>query len=238
MDCRKIFLVLALLFIATVSINAQDVKNKPVNDLDSETLEQISISVRQEVQLFTSYLSSIVKKKNARNSEERETIKRNRELLKKEALNLFVGKGDKYDVVIYDINNNPIDTVHHRPVIMQTMTVHNPIPKDTAMVKYLSYKVYQANRGMITGVSLQISSYDWQQMRVSPPMKIGDGTYVMDVFYVQNFRMINGDNIILPGGDKTVKRVTCYIYVSETDKGKQFIVRLGDIKAEEVERWN
>ena len=238
MGNRKFFLVLALLFVALVTVNAQNVKNKPVNDLDPETLEHISISVRQEVQLFTSYLSSIVKKKNARNRSERETIMRNRELLKKEALNLFVGKGDKYDVVIYDNNNNPIDTVHHHAVIMQTMTVRNPTPKDTAMVKYLSYKVYQANRGMITGVSLQISSYDWHQMTVSEPMKIGDGSYVMDVFYVQNFRMINGDNIILPGGDRTTKRVTCYIYVSDTDRGKQFIIRLGDIKAEEIERWN
>lgn len=238
MEYIKFLLALVLFFKASFSANAQNNTNKPVNDLDSATLNQISISVRQEVQLFTSYLSSIVKKKSARNKRERETIMYNRESLKQEALNLFVGKGDKYDVVIYDItNNNPIDTIHHRAVIMQTKTVGNPVPKDTAMAKYLSYKVYQANKGLITGVSLQISSCDWSQMSVSTPLKIGNGEYVMDVFYLQKFRMVNGDNIPLPGGDKTTKRVTCYIYISDTDKGKRFIVRLGDIKAEEIEKW-
>lgn len=237
MECRKFIFIMSLFVVESISVVAQNHADNAVNDLDSALIEQMSISVRQEVGLFTSYLSSIVAKKNARNNRERENVMRNRELLKQDALNLFIGKGQKYDVVLYDTLNQPIDTIHHRPVIMQTMKLGNPVPKDTAMVKYLSYKVYQANKGLITGVTLHISSLDWRSMRVSPPMKIGEGSYVMDVFFVQNFRMINGDNIILPGGDRTTKRVTCYIYISDTIKGKELVIRLGDIHAEEIEKW-
>ena len=237
MEYKKFIFILSVLVMRSISVVAQNNADKPVNDLDSALIEQMSISVRQEVQLFTSYLSSIVAPKRARNKRERETVMRNRELLKQEALDLFVGKGDKYDVVIYDFDNNPLDTIHHRPVIMQTMSLSNPIPKDTAMVKYLSYKVKQANSGLITGTSLHIISYDWTRMKVDPPMKIGDGTYVIDVYFQQEFGFVNRE-LRLKKIDITTKRVSCFVYVSETQSGTEFIIRLGDIRAEEIERWN
>ena len=53
---------------------------------------------------------------------------------------------------------------------MQTMKLGNPVPKDTAMVKYLSYKVYQANKGseylQKIATEVQLSTFDYYYNRM------------------------------------------------------------------------
>lgn len=205
------------------------------NDLDLSTNEELVEAAKREVGSFTKKLSSIVVPKQSPN---------NRRLLKEGALYLFIGKGEDYYTYVYDSLNNPIDTIKNKAVKMQTTTLRDTtIRKDTPMAEYLSRMVKDANNRKYTYVT--IVTTDWKEMKTSKIRKLGDGRYVISVYFDQWYKewyFIDSGGVVrkrrLYGGDKTTKRVECYIDISDTDFGRKVIIRLGDILAEETRPYD
>lgn len=212
----KKLLLLLMLSVCVYQVSAQ------INDLDSITNADLANKARQEVNLFTDKLASIVSK--------RQTPK-NRERLKKDALSLFIGKGLSYFSVVYDSIDNPIDTINHDPVKMQTTSLRRPIPRDTKMIDYLSNLVRNANNKNYITVSIKTT--EWKDMKVSDIQKLEDGKYILYVYFEQWYKSSYGDTQIIYK-DYTRKRVTCFIDITETDRGKEVIIKLGDVEAEET----
>lgn len=193
-----------------------------INDLDSITNVELANKAKQEVNLFTDKLASIVAKTQK---------PKNREKLKNDALNLFIGKGLSYFSIVYDSLSNPIDTIMHEPVKMQTTSLRRPKPKDTKMIEYLSNLVYNANNKNY--ITVTIKTTQWRDMKVSDIQKLEDGKYILYVYFEQWYKSGYGDTQIIYK-DYTRKRVTCYIDITETDRGKEVIIKLGDVEAEET----
>lgn len=199
-------------------------------DLTEEEYEAVSSCVRKEVGLFTQYLSFIVDPQSSR--EEREEFKR-------DALKLFIEKGNKYFTYVYNEYNIKIDSIEHRPVKMQTTSLRNPVPKDTAMVKYLTYLVNSANKSKY--VTISIKSTDWRQMKVNNIRKLEGDTYEVVVAYEQWYRRTDSRNREIRRyseyADKTTKRAVCRVNIVRTDSGLEIVVQLGDVTAIETKKY-
>ena len=229
MKIQKFITLIAL----SLGIYHTPVMAQVTNDLDQATNDEIAESARMEVGLFTDKLSSIVVPKQS---------PKNRRLLKEGALNLFIGRGEKYKTFVYDtLNVSIIDTIYNEAVKMQTTTLRDTtIRKNTPMARYLDTLVYKANARKYIKVTIRTT--DWRDMRVSQIRKLADGKYVIDVYFDQWYKTEwegeNGTKTRLLYRDKTTKRVECYIDISDTIKGKRVIIRLGDIFAEETTSYS
>ena len=223
-----------LLVLALVMFNIPGVA-QVTNDLDLPTSEEIAECARMEVGLFTDKLSSIVLPKQS---------PKNRETLKKGALYLFIGKGEDYDTYVYDNLNICIDTINHEAVKMQTTTLRDTtIRKNTPMARYLDTLVKRANERKYTYVTIKTT--DWKDMKTSKIRKIGDGEYVIDVFFEQWYDELyitdfNRKRLVRKSKyrDRTLKRVECKVEISDFEFGRKVVIRLGDIFAEETVKYD
>lgn len=224
MKLRIILLSLFLSLVCTI-VFAQDYSHEVYNELDDATYKKISRRARQEVNLFTDYLSNIVIK----------SVKPNyRRDKMNDALKLFVGKGEVYYTYVLDVNGNPIDTIKHDPVKMQVTSLRDKAPRNLILKEYLCKLVEQANKK--NSISVTIKTTKWQNMKASEIRKLEDGKYVLDVYFEQTYIRSTRERLIY--ADKTTKRVTCYIDIIETDLGTEFIVRLGDIEATDTQAYD
>ena len=222
---KKEFICLLLILFSCAYVNAQE-----NIDLTAEEYDAVSSCVRKEVGLFTQYLSFIVDPQSS--SEEREEFKR-------DALKLFIERGNKYFTYVYNEYNIKIDSIEHRPVKMQTTSLRNPVPKDTAMVKYLTNLVNSANKSKF--VTISIKSTDWRQMKVNNIRKLEGDTYEVVVTYEQWYRRTDSRNREIKRyseyADKTTKRAVCRVNIVRTDSGLELVVQLGDVTAIETKKY-
>ena len=229
------FLIFSLLIILFPSVTIAQEYYYPVhNELDDATYKKIARRVTQDVNQFTDYLSLIVTKpRDKYNLDEWKELAEKRKDWKKDALKLFVGRGEIYYSYVLDEFGNPIDTIRHDPVNMQVTSLRDKKPRNLLLKDYLTNLVNQANKRNSIYVTIQTTK--WQNMKVSDIRKLEDGHYVVDVYFEQVYVRENGDRLIY--ADKTTKRVTCYIELIETDLGTEFIVRLGDIQATDTQEY-
>lgn len=228
----KYIITCLLLTFFLLKVYAQVDSTVVYNDLDEVTYRQISKRAKQEVNQFTTLLGFMVQKPiSTSDNGAWEDLRKRRIGWRKEALLLFVGKGEPYYTYILDKNDNPIDTISHKAVKMQVTSLRNKTPRDIELKKYLSNLIEQANKK--NSIHVEIQSTQWQSMKASEIRKIEDGMYVLDVYFEQIYIRSSSERLLY--ADKTTKRVTCYIEIIETDLGTEFIVRLGDIQATETE---
>lgn len=222
---KKDFVYLLFLLFSCASTYAQE-----NIDLTTEEYDAVSSCVRKEVGLFTQYLSFIVDPESSR--EDREEFKR-------DALKLFIERGNKYFTYVYNEYNIKIDSIEHRPVKMQTTSLRNPVPKDTPMVNYLTNLVNSANKSKY--IIISIKSTDWRQMKVNNIRKIEGDTYEVVVTYEQWYRRTDSRNkeikIYREYADKTTKRAVCRVNIVRTDSGVEIVVQLGDVTAIETKKY-
>ncbi len=224
MKAMKKELICLLILFSCVSTYAQE-----NIDLTKEEYDAVSSCVRKKVGLFNQYLSLIVDPQSSR--EEREEFKR-------DALKLFIERGNKYFTYIYDEYNAKIDSIEHRPVKMQTTSLRNPVPRDTAMVKYLTNLVKTANQSKY--ITISIKSTDWRVMKVTNIRKLEGDTYEVDVAFEQWYRKSGSSNREIKFYTKceTTKRAVCRVNIVRTDLGiESIIVQLGDITAIETKQY-
>lgn len=220
MESTKLFVIMTILSLMVSSAAfAQD-----CIELDEAANEQISIRVREEVNLFTNCLSFIVDKT--------QTCE-NRETFKEDALNLFIGKGLPYYDDVLDTEGNVIRRIQRAAVTMEVTSLRNPKPRKKTMADYLTNLVNLANLKIYRSVSIE--STNWHDMKVSKLQKIDENHYVCDVYFEQIYISRGNENRILYT-DKTTKRVTCFIEILHLDTGDEYAILLGDVTAEETKR--
>lgn len=172
--------------------------------------EDILLRVKERVALMNDYISYMADKKKEVNT---------RKYYKSKALSLFIQKGEGYEE----------DGVWKAGVMMETTsTRYNSTNK-------LLMKNYFENLINLRYVNVKITSTQIADMKVSDLKKIDDDTYVCTCQYVQYFYGSNADNIILYG-DKTTKRIKCYVKVEQVEGKIEYMTMLGDVKAMSTER--
>lgn len=211
--------IMTILFLMVSSTFAQN-----CIELDEAANEQISIRVRQEVNLFTNCLSFIVDKT--------QTLE-NRDTFKEDALNLFIGKGLPYYDYVLDNEGNVIRRIQRAAVTMEVTSLRNSKPRKKPMADYLTNLVNLANQQIYRSVSIE--STNWHDMKVSKLQKIGENRYVCDVYFEQIYISRGNENRLLYT-DKTIKRVTCFIEILHLDTGDEYVIALGDVTAVETKR--
>lgn len=211
------------IIVVLVALIATSVSAQEYNDLDDSVNEQISIRVRQDVNLFTDFLSLMVDKTQSA---------ANRNSVKEDALKLFIGGGKEYYDDVLDVSGeHVIDRVRHDAVRMEVTSLKSTAPKKYPMATYLSNLVNLANRQIYRSVSIE--STNWHEMKVSRIRKISENHYVCDVYFEQVFISRGRENKVIYT-DTTRKRVACYIEIAHRDTGDEFIILLGDISAMET----
>ena len=201
--------------------------------LSQEQIEKMERRVAEKVALLGRYITNIAYKYKDMTNEEQIQKK---EYYRKSALNLFINRGDEYDVITTTkkkLDNGEIktekDTIHKKGAIMEVTSLKDPDnPSRNTVKTYLkglmNLKYYQ----------VEIKTTDWWNMRVTKPKKIANNLYFCTCYFKQEFHgeSREGWDYI----DVTCKRVDCYIYVLETEEGLEYQIMLGDVRALETRR--
>lgn len=141
----------------------------------------------------------------------------NRASYKQRALNLFVGRGYDYEE----------DGVHKKGVTMEVTSV----TKGTKSKKFLR-KYIDDLLGMTRYTEVKVKTTDIADMKISRLYKISENEYACTVFITQTFYGFSDGKAIYK--DITNKRIKCHVFVEHTEEGDEYIVRLGDVTADET----
>lgn len=144
---------------------------------------------------------------------------KNRQYYRRKALNLFIGKGEGYE----------IDGKMFRPVEMQTTSVNTKKVKSTPMGEYFTHLI-NLRYGNVSLTTTEVG-----KIKVSDLKKIADNTYMCTCYIEQVFRGYSKDGRPIYG-DITKKSVQCYVTVEQTVDGTEYIVQLGNITATDTEK--
>lgn len=140
------------------------------------------------------------------------------------ALDLFIGKGYKYETL--DDNNNPIE---HNPVTMQTSNKSGRKYPPKPMTLYLKNL-----RDLKQYTKVVIETAD--AVRVDQVTETGDGKYRAVAYYFQKFIGMRDGKVLYQ--DYTQKKLTIYIERKQipTPDGNMnvWVIQLGDVSAEET----
>lgn len=141
-----------------------------------------------------------------------------RNYYKSRALNLFIGKGEPFE----------IDGIHNPGVKMETTSIYRKKPFRRLMKDYFT--------GL---VNLRYSKVDIQstkvhEIEVSNLQKVDDNKYVCTAYFEQTFVGYRDGHPLLK--DRIRKKVKVYILAEETIDGQEFIVLLGDVTALETSK--
>lgn len=205
----KKFLIL-LIFVVSYQANAQIT-------LTPEMTSAISIRAQETVGHMTDCISAM-------SGPGVSLADRNK--FKESALKLFAGAG---------VKSYTLGGVMHKPVSME-VTYINSVGRVSSLLRAMP-DYYNRLINMATGgryASLDITFTDVYDMKVSSLKKMRDGTYQCTVTYVQYTRNQRKDGSTYI--EDTEKTIQCYIEVEDTIDGKEFIVKLGDVKANETVR--
>lgn len=171
--------------------------------------EQIKRRAAERVAQMNDYISFMADKSN-----DLET----RQYNKKQALNLFAGRG-------YDYEENGI---HKEGVRMEVTSVNNTRPRAKLM------RVYFNGLVNLTYQKVSIQSTEVSSIKVSSLQKVDNNLYVCTCYFDQVF--IGYRDGIPIYKDITRKKVKCYVEVQDAEDGLEYVVLLGDVHAIDTKR--
>ena len=171
--------------------------------------EQIKRRAAERVAQMNEYISFMADKSN-----DLET----RQYNKKQALNLFAGRG-------YDYEENGI---HKEGVRMEVTSVNNTRPRAKLM------RVYFNGLVNLTYQKVSIQSTEVSSIKVSNLQKVDNNLYVCTCYFDQVF--IGYRDGIPVYKDITRKKVKCYVEVQDAEDGLEYVVLLGDVHAIDTKR--
>lgn len=187
-----------LFFLPTMGQNAVD--------------EQIKRTAAQRVAQMNDYISFMADKSN-----DMET----RQYYKKQALNLFAGRGYNYEE----------NGVNKEGVRMEITSVNNTRPRSKLM------RVYFNGLMNLTYQMVSIQSTELASIKVSNLQKVDNNMYVCTCYFDQVFVGYRDGRPVYK--DITRKKVKCYIEVQDVEGGPQeYVVLLGDVQAIDTKRSN
>ena len=175
----------------------------------SSVEEQIKRRAAERVAQMNDYISFMADKSN-----DLET----RQYNKKQALNLFAGRG-------YDYEENGI---HKEGVRMEVTSVNNTRPRAKLM------RVYFNGLVNLTYQKVSIQSTEVSSIKVSNLQKVDNNLYVCTCYFDQVF--IGYRDGIPIYKDMTRKKVKCYVEVQDAEDGLEYVVLLGDVHAIDTKR--
>lgn len=171
--------------------------------------DQIKRRAAERVAQMNDYISFMADKSN-----DLET----RQYNKKQALNLFAGRG-------YDYEENGI---HKEGVRMEITSVNNTRPRAKLM------RVYFNGLVNLTYQKVSIQSTEVSSIKVSNLQKVDNNLYVCTCYFDQVF--IGYRDGIPVYKDITRKKVKCYVEVQDAEDGLEYVVLLGDVHAIDTKR--
>lgn len=199
MKATKIIITVLLLFVS-FPLFAQ-------HDLSESDKEAIQARVKDKVEEFVYYLSSIVNT-DLTNGQRQAAIK--------SALVLFIGQGERYRVT-----NEYGETENRAAVRMQLSSVSHDFKRWLPMKTYLQNQYNNIHRyGKVV-----IESVDF--VRVDNIYKVSDGHYEANAYFVQKYTAFRDRKQVY--GDITGKKVKVYIDALEIPGGVIWDIKLGDI---------
>ena len=168
----------------------------------------------ERVAQMNDYVSFMASKNNPLNT---------RRYYRTKALNLYIGKGGEY--YLNDVRSNG--------VVMEVSSVNR------RTVSKLLIRDYFTNLINMRYTSVDITSTEAAEMKISNLQKIDDDTYVCTCQFVMLFTGKRGDGLTYR--DKTTKRIKCYVKAEEVveDDGStsvEYMVLLGDTQCVSTER--
>lgn len=174
--------------------------------------EQIKRTAAQRVAQMNDYISFMADKSN-----DMET----RQYYKKQALNLFAGRGYNYEE----------NGVNKEGVRMEITSVNNTRPRSKLM------RVYFNGLMNLTYQKVSIQSTELASIKVSNLQKVDNNMYVCTCCFDQVFVGYRDGRPVYK--DITRKKVKCYIEVQDVEGGPQeYVVLLGDVQAIDTKRSN
>lgn len=174
--------------------------------------EQIKRTAAQRVAQMNDYISFMADKSN-----DMET----RQYYKKQALNLFAGRGYNYEE----------NGVNKEGVRMEITSVNNTRPRSKLM------RVYFTGLINLTYQQVSIQSTELASIKVSNLQKVDNNMYVCTCYFEQVFVGYRDGRAIYK--DITRKKVKCYIEIQDVEDGPQeYVVLLGDVQAIDTKRSN
>lgn len=187
-----------LFFLPTMGQNAVD--------------EQIKRTAAQRVAQMNDYISFMADKSNDMKT---------RQYYKKQALNLFAGRGYNYEE----------NGVNKEGVRMEITSVNNTRPRSKLMRAYFNGLMN------LTYQMVSIQSTELASIKVSNLQKIDNNMYVCTCYFDQVFVGYRDGRPVYK--DITRKKVKCYIEVQDVEGGPQeYVVLLGDVQAIDTKRSN
>ena len=174
--------------------------------------EQIKRTAAQRVAQMNDYISFMADKSN-----DMET----RQYYKKQALNLFAGRGYNYEE----------NGVNKEGVRMEITSVNTTRPRSKLM------RVYFNGLMNLTYQMVSIQSTELASIKVSNLQKVDNNMYVCTCYFDQVFVGYRDGRPVYK--DITRKKVKCYIEVQDVEGGPQeYVVLLGDVQAIDTKRSN
>ena len=174
--------------------------------------EQIKRTAAQRVAQMNDYISFMADKSN-----DLET----RQYYKKQALNLFAGRGYNYEE----------NGVNKEGVRMEITSVNNTRPRSKLM------RVYFNGLINLTYQKVSIQSTELASIKVSNLQKVDNNMYVCTCYFDQVLVGYRDGRPVYK--DITRKKVKCYIEVQDVEGGLQeYVVLLGDVQAIDTKRSN
>lgn len=171
--------------------------------------EQVKRKVQEMVRQMNDYISYMATPKK-----DKET----RYFYKKQALNLFVGRGYEYEE----------DGIEKEGVLMEVSSVNRRKPRSRLTRTYFTGLInmsYQA---------VEIETTKCYEIQVSNLKKIADNEYVCTCDFEQTFKGFRDGRLVY--GDKVRKRIKCYVTIDEIEGGVEYRVLLGDTSALETRK--
>lgn len=223
MKTKVLFFLFAILFFSSSALYAQKFT---LSDQDVKVLKE---RAAEKVGMMNKYIAFMADPKNDSDT---------RFYYKEEAQKLFVNDCNPFTEIV-EFEDGSRETIRRESVTMQVASLRNKTPRTKPMKEYF--------RGLIkmNYKYVKMESTDIADMRVSklqPYGKDADGKqlYVCSVFFDQIFVGVT------PEGRKyqdiTHKWVVCYVQVDEVydpetgDTYREYMVRLGDVHVESIEK--
>lgn len=210
MKLQNFILAILVVFFSTATVHAQYTDQEEMIELTPEQIQQIRVKGAEKTAQMNDYISFMANK----------GMKKNDRLdHKKNALNLFLGKGYRYkefgeykEGVMMQITSKRTGTV-----------VATPYMRDYFQSLIDRLKTYS---------DVNISSTEVAGIKVSRLQRIGPNEWKCTCEYDQVFEGIRDGKLIYR--DITTKFVECYILAEQTELGTEFVVKLGDVYAKKT----
>ena len=223
MKTKVLFLLLATLFLSSSTLYAQKFT------LGEQDIKVLKERAAEKVGMMNKYIAFMADPKNDSDT---------RFYYKEEAQKLFVNDCNPFTEIV-EFEDGSRETIRRESVTMQVASLRNKTPRTKPMKEYF--------RGLIkmNYKSVKMESTDIADMRVSklqPYGKDADGKqlYVCSVFFDQVFVGVTPEG--RKSQDITHKWVVCYVQVDEIydpetgDTYQEYMVRLGDVHVESIEK--